>query len=111
VDRGGSIERQLQRDRAGVGVGNDVRPRDTEVGEHGPGVRCLPRDSDLAMRPRAAGEAASVVADDAIPLGQRRYVQQGSKGLGQDAAVDQQDRLSRSALLELQLRVVDENPR
>ena len=88
-----------------------MRPRDTEVGQYGLGIGCLPRNADLAMRPRAAGEAASVVADDPIPLGERRYVQQGSKGLGQDAAVDQQDRLPRSALLVLQLRVVDGDPR
>jgi hypothetical protein len=69
LDCVGGIQRQLEGDAAAVGVADDVCPRDAQVGEESPGVGCLLGDIRLAAGGRAAGEAAPVVADDAVAVG------------------------------------------
>ena len=108
-DRGG-VQRQLEGDAAAVGVADDVRPFHAQVGQEGAGVGRLPGDARLGAGGRAAGEAAPVVADDAVAVGQRRLGQQRGEGVGKEGAMDQQNRLPGSRDDVLEFHAVDGDP-
>jgi len=103
----GSVRRQLQRDRAAVRMADDVRSGDVEVLEQGTRVGGLVDNGDRPPHRRAAEEAAPVVADEAVALGQLLPGDERQKGPGDMAAVDEQNGLTRAAHLVLELDTVD----
>ena len=102
-----SVRRELQCDRSAVGVADDVRRGDVEVLEQGTRVGGLVDDGDRPPHRRAAEEAAPVVADEAVALGQLLPGDEWQKRPRDMAAVDEQNGLARAAHLVLELDTVD----
>lgn len=102
----GMVQAELRGNRGAAGVTGDVGGRHREVVQEGSGVGGVNGDGHRPRRARAADPAPLVVADQLVPVGQRRLGHEGQETVGEDRA-DEEHRLARADHLVLQLDAVD----
>jgi hypothetical protein len=101
----GTIQGHLQGHDGAAGVADDVRPRHIEVLEQRRRVIHVIGDVHRGRGVRAAGPAALVVSNQPVAVRQRAFGQERQRGVRQHG-VDEQDRLTGSLDLVLQLHTV-----
>jgi hypothetical protein len=80
---------------------------DPKVIEQGACVGCLLDEGARSRMPAAAGEAATVVGNEPVVIGQGRLRQERGKGIRQDSAVDEQHRLAAASDLVFKFPAID----
>jgi hypothetical protein len=101
------VERELEGDEGARGMAHDVRAFDAELAHEEPAVLRMVGHGDRPCDLAAAAEPRTVIAEQAVPIGERRLVQERFRPHRAHAPVDQNDRLPGSPQLVLELEPVD----
>ena len=99
VTRSGVLDGDVDRDLAALRVAHDDRPFDTQGVQHGQGIRSVGVGDILGGRP---AEAASVIPDDTVAGCRQKRHEVVPRAAVDDGGMEQQDRWTRSLLLDEQ---------
>src|SRR5258708_5096236 len=102
MDQARGVEGELKGDGAAIGIADDVRPVHAEFPQERSTVPGLFGNADRTIRMSAGRKAATMVANQAVSLGQRRLGEQRSEDIGEDTAVNEDNRLTGAAVVILQ---------